>query len=521
MRRNLELAFILLVSAVLAFCSMGYELLIVRYLISLSNNTVLAQSLTVGLFLGALGLGAFAASKLKRRETWTLLSDVETLLSVIAAVALPTLALITIYSSFGRMLHVAQIATILIGFISGLELPLLISLASRITNRGFGLVLTANYLGALAASFSIPKMLLPGVGLYTTCWLLALISAFAGAVALLRSTPRRASLRWLFVPLAIALPQVASVHRDDLEQFYLKSYYYVAPTEFRLQAVRETIELHRTYPRINRISSPYQEIDIVPVDLRMIGLGETRDFNLFLDQKNQFGSAKAAIYHDTVVHGAINLAKHVPKNALVIGGGDGLIVRELVKYPEVESITVVELDPQVIALAKTLPLLALNENAFANPRVHVEVADGFAWLQRSDRKFDGIFIDLPHPSSLDVSRLYTVEFYRFVHRALRSDGFMVFDFPFFQLLDTEKGHAAVATIASTVQAAGFQSKRAFGHWESFMIATPLAATLEFDYSALDAHVADMSASNMALLELPDEVGTPNTLFRPSLLGWKD
>lgn len=521
MRRNLELSFILGLAAVLAFCSMGYELLIVRYLISLSNNTVLAQSLTVGCFLGALGLGAFAASKFKRREAWGLLSDVEAVISIIAAIALPVLALVTIYSSSSRMLYLAQIATLLIGFLSGLELPILISLASRMSPRAFGFVLTANYLGALAASLSIPKILLPAVGLYTTCWLLALFSAFAAALALLRANPLRPSVRWLFVPLAIALPQYASIHRDELEQFYLKSYYYIAPADFRLGALSETVELHKTYPRIKRISSPYQDIDIVPVDLHMMGLGDTADFNLFLDQKNQFGSAKAAIYHDTVVHGAINLAKHIPRTALVIGGGDGLIVRELVKYPEVESITVVELDPQVIALAKTLPLLALNENAFANPKVHVEVADGFAWLQRSDRKFDGIFIDLPHPSSLDVSRLYTVEFYRFVRRALRSDGFMVFDFPFYQLQDSEKGHKAIATIASTVQAAGFQSKRAFGHWESFMIATPLAATLEFDYPALDTRVADMSASNMALLELPDEVGTPNTLFRPSLLGWKD
>lgn len=521
MRRDLELGFILSMSAVLAFCSMGYELLIVRYLISLSSDTVLAQSLTVGCYLGALGVGAFAAAKFKTRETWGLLADVETLLAACAALALPLLAIVTVYSGFTHMVYTAQIATVIIGFLSGLELPLLISLASGLTRRAFGFVLTANYLGAVAASICVTKYILPTNGLYTTTWLLALFSAFAAALALLRAKPRRPNLRWILVPCAIALPQFAALHRDDLEQFFLKSYYFVAPTSFGVRALKETIELHRTYPRVRRISSPYQDIDLVPVDLRMIGLGASGDFNLFLDQRNQFGSAKSAIYHDTIVHGAINLAKHVPKKALVIGGGDGLIARELVKYPEIESITLVELDPSVIDLAKSYPLVYLNQRVFSNPKVHVVAADGFEWLRRSSDRFDAVFIDLPHPSSLDVSRLYTVEFYKFVKRSLSSDGFMVFDFPFFGLLETEKGRHAIAALSSTVDASGFESKRAFGHWESFMIATPKKSSLEFDYTSLDSRIQDMSASNMALVELPEESGAPNTLFKPSLLGWKE
>ncbi|RYZ73010.1 MAG: hypothetical protein EOP05_10435, partial [Proteobacteria bacterium] len=249
----------------------------------------------------------------------------------------------------------------------------------------------------------------------------------------------------------------------------------------------------------------------------------TNGFHLFIDQRNQFGSDTERIYHDTMIHGAINLAKNIPEKVLIIGGGDGLLVRELLKYPEVKSITLIELDPKMIDLANTYkPLTDINGHSLKDPRVHVEVADGFSWLRKNRQIFDSIIIDLPHPVSVDLSRLYSIEFYKFVRARLSDTGYMVFDFPFDGLLKTAQGKPGnlktIASILSAVTSAGFGSYRGFGTWESFLIATPEKKTLDFDYPTLDPRIANISAFNMTELTLPELQQTaPNSIFKPVVL----
>ncbi|RYZ91339.1 MAG: hypothetical protein EOP06_06990, partial [Proteobacteria bacterium] len=258
-------------------------------------------------------------------------------------------------------------------------------------------------------------------------------------------------------------------------------------------------------------------------DMELFGGHRENTFHLFIDQKNQFGTNTERIYHDTIVHGSINLAKSVPEHVLIIGGGDGLMVRELLKYPEIKSIKLIELDPAMIDLAKNYkPLRDINGRSLEDKRVTVVTADGFSYLQRSRESFDAIFIDLPHPLSIDLSRLYSVEFYSFVKARLKLSGFMVYDYPFDALLKgadpNHQDELVTKTILAATTKAGFQSYKAFGSWESFLIATPIQRTFEFDYEAIDKHVADISVFNLMTLRLPDASQTePNSIFRPNII----
>ncbi|MEK7355767.1 MAG: hypothetical protein AAB250_04930 [Bdellovibrionota bacterium] len=522
MRRSADFVFILLIAGLLSFCSMGYELLIARFLASLTADAILAQSLTVGCFLFAMGFGAFAYGKRKPRSPWTFLVGVELMISLIASIAIPAMSLASLYVTRPwRLIVGCQLVTFAIGFLSGAELPALIEVAKKYSSRAFGWVLAANYLGALLISILLPQVFVPALGLYMFSWTLALATALAAGLMFIRSLEFRPSLRWPGLVVVLMLPPFLSSQRDTFEQFYLKSYYYFAPSSLMPSEIKSTLEAHADLPRVQRFSSPYQEIDIVQDDLHLVGLDRyDGEFHLLLDQRNQFGSHTEAIYHDTMVHGSINLARQKPARALVIGGGDGLIVRDLLRYPEVAAVTLVELDPMMIHLANDPQALrSLNKGALLDKRVTVVTGDGFEWLRRDGEKFDAIFIDLPHPNSLDVSRLYSMEFYTFAKRRLSNEGFLVFDFPFSSLMKTggERSKILASSITEAVAAAGFKSSAAFGFWESFMIASTKERTFEFDYEALEPYVADISAFNLALVQLSPRPAMPNSIFRPRVM----
>lgn len=110
----------------------------------------------------------------------------------------------------------------------------------------------------------------------------------------------------------------------------------------------------------------------------------------------------------------------------VLGGGDGLAVREILKHPSVERVTLVELDPHVSRLFRDQPALAaLNDRALLSPKVHVINDDAFGWLERNpDAMFDVVIVDFPDPSNFALGKLYTATFYELLDRHLAAGGFM-------------------------------------------------------------------------------------------------
>ncbi|HEV2764400.1 MAG TPA: hypothetical protein VGV38_15580, partial [Pyrinomonadaceae bacterium] len=148
-------------------------------------------------------------------------------------------------------------------------------------------------------------------------------------------------------------------------------------------------------------------------------------FQLFLNGNLQFSSADEYRYHEALVHPAMVLAAEkgtAPRRVLVLGGGDGLAVREVLKHPSVEHVTLVDLDPDMTTLARRFPALTrLNDGALEDPRVHVVNEDAMLWLERDTAPFDAAVVDFPDPNTFALGKLYTTRFYRMLKARLAPD----------------------------------------------------------------------------------------------------
>src|SRR6202142_3058941 len=148
------------------------------------------------------------------------------------------------------------------------------------------------------------------------------------------------------------------------------------------------------------------------------------DIRLFLNSHLQFSSRDEYRYHEALIHPGLS-AIPVPRRVLVLGGGDGLALREILKYPQIESATLVDLDPEMTRLFSTQAMLTnLNQKSLLSSRLRVINADAFPWVDESQEIFDFIVIDFPDPTNYALGKLYTTAFYRAVARTLRAQGFM-------------------------------------------------------------------------------------------------
>jgi spermidine synthase len=163
-------------------------------------------------------------------------------------------------------------------------------------------------------------------------------------------------------------------------------------------------------------STPYQRIVLTHVK---------NDYKLYLNNNLQFSSADEYRYHETLVHPAMAVAKKV-ENVLVLGGGDGLAVREILKYPEVKKVTLVDLDEGMTKLFMTNKiLLDFNKKSLQNEKVTVVNSDAYLWLKTCQQKFDVVIIDFPDPSNYSLGKLYTLNFYKTLNQSLTTDGVVI------------------------------------------------------------------------------------------------
>jgi spermidine synthase len=220
-------------------------------------------------------------------------------------------------------------------------------------------------------------------------------------------------------------------------------------------------------------------------------------------------------------------------DVLILGGGDGLALREVLRYPDVRSATLVELDPAMIRLARTYREIAdLNRRAFDDPRVRTVNADAFSWLRSVRDRYDSIIVDMPDPDDVATAKLYSVEFYGLVKRALRPNGRMVVQSgsPYF-------APRSFWCIEKTIRAAGLATVPyhvdvpSFGDW-GYVLASPtgtppaltLASPPPTGLRFMDAEVLRASTTFARDLRRGDvEV---NSLIHPHLVKyqgdeWKD
>lgn len=506
-----------LITFILAFCSIVYELLMAQTLTVLTGDSVLRYSTTIGLYLASMGIGAFICSgKLMARPVKTLLT-VEILLSIVGGAAVLLLhfthaiysyLLMGDQSEFIRLTFFFTVSygiIAIIGVLTGFELPLLIHIREEEQEKTANLVLGVDYLGSLAGAILFPLILLPHLGVLNVGFVTAMLNVLAALTLL--------SYKGIGVKRMSAIFSVSNVtvlcaiilalsFSSDINQYCLKKYYYYMESGSDAKMLFSDMKV---YPEVERFRSPYQNIDIVRNPdaeiFYLIFAAYSKKFEedpeypdehwLFLNGDYQFFSAIEEIYHEWMVHIPI-IANKVPKRVLVLGGGDGMVNRELLKYKEIKSITQVELDPKMINLSKTHPLMRrFNEDSLYAPRVTVKLMDAFYYLRTTTEKYDAIFIDFPDPKDYNLSKLYSREFYSFVRKRLTSDGFVAIDAPGSMIRSSDNDWLIYY---HTIKASGFKT------------IVPFASVLEEDnpklfqafYKAYNLGVEDVN-------EIPDLV----------------
>lgn len=454
--------FLYAITFLLAACSMLYELLIAQTFSFLAGNTVIRYSVTIGLYLGGMGLGALFCKKITApADPRTSLVRVEAGLSIIGGLSALILhyahALFCFLRLADRMLagvvafYSATFLLILcIGFLTGLELPLLIRMgtalaAGRITNR----ILGFDYFGSLAAAVAFPLVLLPYVEMVTLAFATAVCN-LAVAVYIMRSAGQLKRQRVVAACILLASAGFCAglyFHRG-IQQTLLKRYYYhyqLADMSGRWNPV-SFFKRGDALEDIERYNSRYQKIDIVhlpwtgdPFTPYLVTAYSTKfihdprfpqGYLMFLDGGFQLWTDYEEVYHEYFAHIPVIVNKSVPESVLVLGAGDGMLARELLKYKDIRKITLVELDSAVIELARTHPVLRYaNKSSLDDPRVTVVVADAYYYLRHSLERFDAIYIDFPDPNTYELAKLFSAEFYRTVRSHLNPGGFAVLDAP--------------------------------------------------------------------------------------------
>ena len=214
-------------------------------------------------------------------------------------------------------------------------------------------------------------------------------------------------------------------------------------------------------------------------------------YSLFLNGNLQFNSFDEYRYHEALVHPPMATFGVNPKRILVLGGGDGLALREILKYPSVEYIQLVDLDPEMTGVSKHVPALGeLNQHSFDNPKVHVTNADAFVWLDSTEiEPFDVAIVDFPDPNNFALGKLYTTRFYNLLKQKLKPDSAVVI-----QITSPLMARKSFWCIVKTLESAGFTVKPyqtavpSFGVWgyalaklQPFETPTKLPENIELKY----------------------------------------
>ncbi|MBL8396292.1 MAG: polyamine aminopropyltransferase [Candidatus Accumulibacter sp.] len=383
---------------VIASCGLAYELVAGALASYLLGDSVTQFSTVIGSYLFAMGIGSWLSRHVEDHLVARFI-QIELLVGVLGGFSAALLFFVFACASapFKLVLYLAVLG---IGVLVGLEIPLVMRILKRdlLFKEVVSQVLTFDYLGALAVSILFPVLLVPHLGLIRSALLFGLLNVGVALWAwwLFREQLQHAG--WLRTQGGVALLALLIAFAGAGELTSL--------TETQLYA--DEI--------VHTESTPYQRIVV------------TRwkdDLRLHLNNNLQFSSRDEYRYHEALVHPGLATLPSA-RRVLVLGGGDGLAVREILKYVQIESVTLIDLDPAMTRLfASAPPLRRLNQDALLSPKVRVINADALLWLEENDEVFDFVVVDFPDPSNFSLGKLYSASFYRLLDKHLAGNGLAV------------------------------------------------------------------------------------------------
>ena len=490
---SFQVAVLLASVLVVALCGIVYELMIATVSSYLLGNSVYQFSMTIGLFMFAMGIGSY----LTRWFHSDLIGSFVLVEITVALIGgLSSTLLFLVFPYYAYYTAVMYVLILLIGTLVGIEIPLLTRILSRKSElrESIANVLSLDYLGALIGSVAFPIILLPSLGLFRASFAVGLLNVVVGyltVAAFGRSLPRARLYRAAAIAVAVAL--IGGI-------FYSASITNFAEGQLFADQI------------IYRNQSPYQRIIATRSD-------RTGEMRLYLDGHLQFAARDEYRYHEALVHPVMCLPGS-RQQVLILGGGDGLAAREVLKYDDVERIDLVDIDPAITELCSTLaPIAELNGGSLNDPRVVLHHDDAFVFVQQTAERFDRVIVDLPDPHNEVLTKLYSVEFYKLLRRCMASGAAAV----------TQSSSPYVTrevfwSIARTLEAASFNTHSyhvtvpSFGMWGFTLAAAgpppakfPIPVEKTQFMTAELMHAAGVFGKDLERIDSP-----VNSMFEPCL-----
>ncbi len=410
-----------------AIAALAYEILAGAALSQLLGASVFYFSLTIGIYLFALGIGSWLSRYFVNRVyekfivsliSLSIIGGFTTLWLffgyVLSQEVIHWLAPFTsyIYLQAGVLagkvfFHIIAFGYIgIVGILVGLQLPIFSRLANELetVKDALARVFFWDYFGALVASVALPTVLLPAIGIFKTSFVFGAVNAFAA---------------WYFLKLEDHFPVSKTVRRWLTWGIVLAFVVNILGISYADAASRFLEGRLYGGEVLYRVDSPYQRLTYIK--------DRNDKIRLYLSGDTQFISGNLeASYHESLVHPVMILAPS-RERVLILGGGDGLALREVLKYKDVKNVTLVDIDEAMVNSARELPFMReLNRDSFADPRVKVVFDDAFKFVQESPaHTYDAIIVDFPDPTDDSLSRLYSREIYSGIKRLLAAHGIMV------------------------------------------------------------------------------------------------
>ncbi len=388
---------LMLTTLIISGCSMVYELIISAVSSYLVGDSTLQYSVTIGLYMFALGIGSFL-SKFVKKNLFSSFALVEICIGLIGGTSSLVLFLANLYiESYACVMY---IEILLIGTLAGLEIPLLTRIIEedrkelRLTISS---VFSFDYIGGLVGAIAFPILLLPHLGYFATAFLTGSFNLICAAVIIFS-------------------------FKDRLK----KSFIFRSVSVVLLAAMATGIVFSENISR--KIEGGLYRDDIILIEQtqyqKIVVTRHKDDIRLYIDGNCQFSSVDEYRYHEGLVHIPMLYAdKH--DNVLILGGGDGLAVRELLKYPDVQHITMIDLDKGMTDLCSSNEHISkLNEGSLTSDKLTIKNMDAYEYLKTSEELFDVIIVDLPDPNNEALNKLYSNIFYRLCSHHLSDTGIM-------------------------------------------------------------------------------------------------
>lgn len=468
---------------VVASCGLAYELIMAALASYLLGDSILQFSSIIGAYLFAMGIGAHLTRYIRDEDALDRFIQIEMLVGLIGG--LSALALFVIFGFAATPFRTVLYALVLIvGTIVGMEIPLVMRVLHQQQAEFKDMVarvLTFDYLGALAVSLLFPLLLAPYLGMARSALLFGLLNA---AVAVLTARIFKAQL-----------PRYHSLQaRGGVVLLLLATAF-----AFANLVTHKAEEHYFGDPIVYRTHTPYQQLVLTRWH---------EDTRLYINGNLQFSSTDEARYHEALVLPAMEAVPQA-KKVLILGGGDGLAAREVLKYPQVESVTLVDLDGEMTRLfTESAALAALNQHALSHPKMQVVNADAAQWLAgETQTQFDVIIIDLPDPSNFSLGKLYSVPMYRLAARRLAAGGRMAV-----QATSPYYAPHAYWSIVETLKTAGFHTwpyhvyVPSFGEWGYVLAGHDTAFRLPENFAVPTRYLnADTAA---AMFRFPPDMPRP-------------